>query len=72
MQKIFFDFFQIMLAFFDKLWYSINCKEDFTFRNFFLQKLYPLLIIYTPLIGKTSGYPHWSFLVLFFRKPLSR
>lgn len=29
--KIFFDFFQFPLAFFDKLYYNNTCKKDFTF-----------------------------------------
>lgn len=56
MQKIFLNFFKFYLAFYDRLYYNPICKKDFTFRNSFY-KLYPLLIIYTPLIGKASGSP---------------
>lgn len=56
LEKIFLIFLKILLAFYDKLYYNHTCKKDFTFRDLFY-KLYPLLIIYTPLIGKASGSP---------------
>lgn len=69
MQKIFLNFFKFYLAFYDRLYYNSFCKKDFTFRNSFY-KLYPLLIIYTPLIEEASGSPAGLFFFLLWERHL--